>query len=207
MITKEDILLSTKNKDVFVIRDCYKNTPKWSDIDNLYNISKDTEDIQYISFASMAIRNASNYTDIYNDLMIKLSEVHNGDVLGAMSIIHFISRESNVLTDEDALKLKEKFHSDNPNDWPNHVTITDDGVFPKENFEPTIHSDGADGFFVQCEGETLWRIYDDQDNLRYTHTLKNGDLMYIPRDIRHSVDSLCPRHSVSIAFSDYRLEG
>lgn len=204
--SKENIITSIKNKDVIILKDFYQNTPKWSDINNLYDDAKHTEDIQYVSFATMAIRNASQYTKVYDDLIKIVSEMHNDQCLGAMSIIHFISRVSNIIKDQDAITLKEKFNLDNTNEWPNHVTITDDGVFPPENFEPTIHSDAADGFFVQCDGETLWRIYDDNDNLRYTHTIKTGDLLYIPKNVRHSVDSLCPRHSVSIAFPGYKID-
>jgi hypothetical protein len=205
MITRSEIIESTKNRNVFVIKNFYNEIASWKEIDELYDIGKNTEDIQYVSFATMAIRNASSYTEIYNDLINKLSQVHNGQCLGAMSIIHFVSSTNNRINDPDAIRLRDKFNHDNPHDWPNHLIVTEDGVTPKENFEPTIHSDAADGFFIQGDGETLWRIYDENDNIRYTHTLSRGDFMYIPKDIRHSVESLCPRHAVSIAFSDYNF--
>jgi len=205
MITEKNILQSIQNRDVFVVKNFYDGVPTWNQISNLYDQAKGTKDLEYVSFATMAIRNSSLYSNIYNELISLISKIHNGQLFSALTIIHFISATNNKINDKDAIQLKDKFNSDNTHQWPNHLIITDDGVSPKEDFQPTIHSDAADGFFVQGDGESLWRIFDNFDNLRYTHVLSRGDLMYIPRDIRHSVESLCPRHAVSISFDDYKF--
>lgn len=54
--------------------------------------------------------------------------------------------------------------------------------------------------FIQNEGSTFWTIYREQEVKEYT--LNPGDMMYIPKFIIHSVDSLNVRHSVSIVFKD-----
>jgi mannose-6-phosphate isomerase-like protein (cupin superfamily) len=91
---------------------------------------------------------------------------------------------------------KEKFIKNSPHPQP-IVPI------PYDEFAPTIHSDAVDGFFIQNDGETLWRIF--RNTGVEQHVLKSGDMMYIPKNIIHSVESLTPRHSVSIAFEDPKL--
>ena len=35
-----------------------------------------------------------------------------------------------------------------------------------------------------------------------SYTLNSGDLIFIPKNLKHSVESLCPRNAISISFSD-----
>jgi mannose-6-phosphate isomerase-like protein (cupin superfamily) len=71
---------------------------------------------------------------------------------------------------------------------------------PEESFIPTRHHDPVDGFFIQFEGSTLWTIYYKNNEKQYT--LKSGDMMFIPKNLEHSVEALEPRCSVSISFTD-----
>jgi len=56
------------------------------------------------------------------------------------------------------------------------------------------HKDTMDVYFWQCQGVTKW-IIEDKDEV----ILNPGDLIYIPKEIYHSVIPLSPRLGISMS--------
>jgi hypothetical protein len=145
----------------------------------------------------MNVYNSENYTGKYNYIIDELTKIHGGTKIGMMLIVHPTTRHSNELIDPDGINFKEKFIANTPHPQPS-------SPIPFDQFGPTIHTDAVDGFFIQNEGSTLWKIY--RNTGIEEHILNTGDMMYIPKNIIHSVDSLTPRNSTSIAFKDPQLD-
>jgi ribosomal protein L16 Arg81 hydroxylase len=62
------------------------------------------------------------------------------------------------------------------------------------------HKDNSDVFFWQIIGSTHWKVF-PQTGVK-EHTLKAGDVLYVPRYMEHEVTSLCPRVGISFGL-DY----
>ena len=206
MITKEDLVNSTKERRLHVVKNFYNKFPSWLDINNLYDLVKNTEPqhIEYNSFSTMIIMDQVRVFNFYNDVIEIFSKIHNGSVQFVMLIISFINRNNNVINDSDCLRLTQKYYLDNPQKIPKELTINKHSVdgWPNSSWDPTIHFDAEDRIFIQGSGQTLWKIFDDNSVLTDEIILYPGDLAYIPARLHHSVESLCARHSVSIALSE-----
>ena len=204
MITKEDLIKATKERKLFVIKNFCSDFPSWEDLDSFYDLAKENGTIDYNSFGTMVIESDNKILEYYNKAISDISLFHNGHILFSMLIIHFINRNNNVMTDVHLNKLFSKFITDNSKKIPTEITIKDDGVdgWPRESWDPTIHSDQQDRFFIQGTGQSLWKVFYDNKELNYEVLLMEGDMAYIPNGVIHSVESMCPRHSVSIALSD-----
>jgi len=204
LIKKEDLINAKKQKKLFVFENYYKNFPSWDDINSLYDAVKENGSLDYNSFGTMVIENDPRILKYYIKALSDISSYHKGRYRFSMIIIHFINRNNNKMTDKSLVNLFSKFISDNPEKIPEEITIKDDGVdgWPTEVWDPTVHSDKEDRFFIQGSGQSLWKIFHDNKELNYEVLLSPGDMAYIPKGIIHSVESMCPRHSVSIALSD-----
>lgn len=202
MISKKDIVDSIDNRDVFVVRNFTDSMPYWKDINFLYDRAIGSQDLKFASFGTMVISQSEKYCNFYNDFIKLFTDIHGGNLYNAMTIIHFINRTNNVIDDKDALEFSKKFYNDNTHPWPTDLKISDYNAEPRDHFAPTIHCDDADGFFIQGKGETFWTIYNENKIIK-EYTMKFGDMMYIPKNLYHSVESLSPRFSVSISFSDF----
>jgi len=206
VITKEDLVEATKERRLHVVKNFYNKFPLWLDIDNLYDLIKDTkpEDIDYNSFNTMIIMDKFKILNFYNDVVEIFSKIHNGHIQFIMLIISFINRNNNVINDSDCLRLTKKYYLDNPKKIPEELTINKYSVdgWPNSFWDPPIHFDAEDRIFIQGLGQTLWKIFDNNNVLTDEIILYSGDLAYIPAKLQHSVESLCARHSVSIALSE-----
>lgn len=204
MITKQDIINSTVNRDTFLVKNFTDQMPLWKDINLLYDKTINSEDLNFNSFGTMTISKSNKYVNFYDNFINLFKNIHGGNLYNPMTIIHLINRTNNVIKDKDAIEFSKKFYKDNHHPWPQkeEMQISDYNAEPREFFSPTIHFDDADGFFIQGEGETLWTIYHDEKIFKQ-HILKYGDMMYIPKNLYHSVESLSVRFSVSISFSDF----
>jgi mannose-6-phosphate isomerase-like protein (cupin superfamily) len=194
-ITKQSILIAKQNSNVLVLKNYFNKILNWSDFFNIFKLANKVNDVRFVSFGTCTIDKSENYFDIFNDFINKLSLIHPGKKISVLSIIHFITRNDNTINDEIAKIFKEHFIDVNIHSMP-------DILPPREAFEPTIHSDPVDGFFIQFQGSTLWKIYNNNDLEQEQHTLNSGDVIFIPKNLRHSVESLCPRNAISISFSD-----
>jgi mannose-6-phosphate isomerase-like protein (cupin superfamily) len=204
LITKQDLINATKERKLFVIKDSYKDFPSWEDIDRLYDAVKEDNALDYNSFGTMVIENDPRILKYYIKAISDISLYHQGKFRFSMIIIHFINKNNNKMTDKNLVNLFSKFTVDNPKKIPEELTIRDDGMdgWPAEAWDPTVHSDKEDRFFIQGSGQSLWKVFHDNKELNYEVLLSPGDMAYIPKGVIHSVESMCPRHSVSIAFSD-----
>jgi mannose-6-phosphate isomerase-like protein (cupin superfamily) len=197
-ITRNDIALATEQKKIYVSRNFLTKTPSWSDIGNVYDLDKK---IVYMSFASFQAQEKEIIFDCYKDVLDSINRVYKGYPLFGMIIVHFINRNNNIISDPDCLSLFNRFCENNHKKIPDNITIKDHGI-DGDFWNPKVHFDRENRFFVQGGGQSLWRLFDDSENLIDAIILNPGDLAYIPKGVRHSVESVGPRHSISIAFSD-----
>ena len=188
MITKEDILFSKKNQQVCIAEGFTSNILNWEDAFNLFKIAKSKNSINFNSYWTCTIDKSEHYTRLYKDLIKEISLLHPGEKISAFSIINLITKNSNIFN-----SFKDYFINSNPNKIPNEELLA-------ESFIPPKHTDPVDGFFIQFEGSTLWKIYYKDNEKQYT--LKSGDMIFIPKNLEHSVEALEPRCSVSISFTD-----
>jgi mannose-6-phosphate isomerase-like protein (cupin superfamily) len=204
LITKQDLINATKERKLFIVKDFYKDFPSWKDVDSLYDTVKDSGTLNYNSFGTMVIENDPRILKYYIKAMSDISSYYQGNPIFSILIIHFINRNNNKMTDESLANLFSKFTVDNSKKIPEEITVKDDGVdgWPTETWDPTVHSDPENRFFIQADGQSLWKVFHDNKELNYEVLLSPGDMVYIPKGVIHSVESMCPRHSVSIAFSD-----
>ena len=203
-MTKEDLILATKQRRLNVVKNFYKDFPSWEDIDDFYDRAKETGTIDYNCFGTMVIENDARILEYYKKAVSDISLCHKGHVLFSMMIIHFINRNNNAMTDNNLSSLFSKFNTDNPKKVPEELKIHDSGVdgWGNESWDPSVHSDQQDRLFIQGSGQSLWKVFHNNKELNYEVLLSEGDAAYIPKGVVHSVESMCPRHSVSIAFSD-----
>lgn len=187
-----DVVIKNKTDNkIFIEKKIIKDTYSWIDFFDIFKKAKYNNGVRFVSFGTCTIDKSEQYTDIFNNIVNDLSAIHPGNKISVLSIIHFITRNNNDIYDENGNIFKKYFFETNPDKVPEIMP-------PKEAFEPTIHSDPVDGFFIQLEGSTLWKIYNDF-NIE-EHILTAGDLIFIPKGLRHSVESLCPRIGISISF-------
>jgi len=204
LMTKEDLISATKQRRLHVVKNFYKDFPSWKDINDFYDRAKETNTIDYNSFGTMVIENDARVLEYYKKAVSDISLCHQGHVLFSMMIIHFINRNNNSMTDKNLSSLFSKFSTDNPKRVPEELKIHDNGVdgWGNEFWDPAVHSDQQDRLFIQGSGQSLWKVFHDNQELNYEVLLSEGDAAYIPKGVIHSVESMCPRHSASIAFSD-----
>lgn len=62
-----------------------------------------------------------------------------------------------------------------------------------------LHKDLSANYICQMDGETNWKIYDDNMNIILDDVLTRGDVLYIPVDTYHCAEPLNKRLSISIA--------
>ena len=204
LITKEDLVLATKQKRLHVVKNFYKDFPSWEEINNFYDRAKETKTINYNSFGTMVIGKDTRVVEYYKKAISDISLYHQGHVLFSMMIIHFINRNNNAMTDKSLANLFSKFITDNSKKIPEELVVHDNGIdgWSTKSWDPEVHSDPQERFFIQGTGQSLWKVFHDNKELNYEILLNQGDMAYIPKGVFHSVESMCPRHSVSIAFSD-----
>jgi hypothetical protein len=64
------------------------------------------------------------------------------------------------------------------------------------------HNDQWTAVSWNCQGIVEWRIYKNENNEEYdTFILNPGDVIIVPKYIRHSVIPLTPRASISLAYN------
>ncbi len=201
MITKYDILESIRKKDIFLVKSFTDQMPSWKKIDTLYDALINSEGIRFLSFGTMVIDESDKYCDFYDNFIEFFKQLTDWHFSKTLTIIHFINKNNNIINDDDAKKISEKFYENNPNKKPSEVVLSDYSAEPFEYFEPQIHFDESENFFIQGQGKTLWKIYHNK-KLFKEYVVEEGDLVYIPKNLVHSVESLCPRHAVSIIFDN-----
>jgi cupin superfamily acireductone dioxygenase involved in methionine salvage len=194
-MNKEIITNCINNKEAKLFTNFFNLNFSWEDFFKLYKQTYDNKGLIRSSFGTLTIENTEEYTNKLNKLILVLSEVHPGKFIHALSIIHFITKYSehiDKIDNEIALNFRNFFFEKNIYKVPEKID--------KENFKGEIHSDDVDGFYIQCDGSVVWNIYYDEKVVSYT--LNTGDVIFIPKFLKHSVDSLEPRNAISLAFRD-----
>jgi hypothetical protein len=200
-ITREDLISATKQRKMHVVKDFCIKHPSWSDVDRMYELDSD---VIYNGFGAFQLQDMDVILDSYKDLLDVLYKIHNGRPLFGMTIVHIVTKNSNTVSDLDFLSLRNKFYEENPKKTPPEITVKEyglDGIL-EELWIPKVHADAQERFYLQGNGQTLWRLFDDSKTLIDATVLNPGDFAYIPKGLFHSVESIGPRHSISLAFSD-----
>jgi hypothetical protein len=197
-ITRDDILSAIEQKKICISRNFMPKNLSWSDIGDIYDLDKN---VVYISWASFQAQKKELIFSYYKHVLDSFGEIYKGYPLFGMIIVHLISRNNNTVNDADFLSLFNKFIEKNPKKIPEHITIRDHGM-DGDSWDSTVHFDRENRVYVQGGGQTLWKLYDDSNILTDAIILNPGDLVFIPKGLLHSVESLGARHSLSLAYSD-----
>lgn len=201
-ITRNDLLLATQQKKIHISKDFMPKKLSWSDIGDIYDLDKN---IIYTSFASFQAQENKIIFDYYKDLIDTIYKIYKGQPIFGMIIVQFITKNSNIITDPDCLSLFNRFTENNPKKNTGKVIIKEYGM-DGEDWSPTVHFDKENRLYVQGGGQTMWKLFDDSKNLVDAIILNPGDLAFIPKGLFHSVESIGPRHSLSIALSDEPIQ-
>lgn len=65
------------------------------------------------------------------------------------------------------------------------------------------HADIEDVFIIGLEGKTIYRVF---DNINKDYTIEKGDMIFIPKGLKHKVIGLTPRIIASIGFYGKRMK-
>ena len=182
---------SKAEQKIVFLNDIFKYTPSWEVFYNIFKLALDKNAADLSAPSTLTIDNSESYTDSFDSIVSTLTEAHPGKKIAVLSIIHFMNAHNN-----DVPEAAEAFYRDfidaNPNKLP--------PGFDYSLFKPTVHSDPVDGFYIQCEGQTTWRaFYKDRTE---SYLVNPGDLLYIPKGIDHSVESMNVRAAISVSFFD-----
>lgn len=191
MLTKQDIIEAKKNGIVLFSKSELSTTPGWKAFEDIYDIARAKQKESYGWCSTLTIDNSETLTDDLDDIVSYASNLHPGRKIAALSIVHFLNAHDNSVPDA-AISFAEKFFINNPNKLPEG--------FDFSLMYATRHSDPVDGFYVQCNGNTIWRVFYEDETKEYF--VEPGDMLYIPSGIDHSVESLNVRSAVSVSFFD-----
>jgi mannose-6-phosphate isomerase-like protein (cupin superfamily) len=192
MILSKQVIKDAKdsNKIIF-LQDAVKDIPAWK---TFYDVFKESlkDDHAEMSFpGTLTVDNSEKYTRSFDNLINILDNLHSGEKIAVLSIIHFVNAHNNIVPE-----AAEAFYRD-------FVAANQDNISPDFDFsllKPEVHSDPVDGFYIQCEGQTTWRAFYGDNTEEYR--VNPGDMLYIPRGVPHSVESMNVRASLSISFFD-----
>lgn len=190
----ENIKNAIENKRVLVLKQLIPLPPSWNQFHKLFTLS-DKDQKSFNFFGGMTIK--GDQANIFDDVASVFETIHPGHKVSIMSIIHFVNRTQNFIP-EPVEHFYKDFAKENPHKIPEN--------FDLNLLQPSRHSDAADGFFLQCEGSTLWKIFYNEKKVDAI-IVGPGDALFIPEGVEHSVESLCPRAAVSISFINQSGEG
>lgn len=191
MINKDTILQAKKDGKVLFFKNLFTNVPNWNVFFQVYRSGIDQKTVKYYGPGTANIDNAELIVKDFDAMIDYFNDIHPGNKIAALAINHFLSANDRTVP-EAASEFYKLFVSDNPNKIPNDFNFN--------LLQPTRHSDPVDGFFVQCNGNTRWRVfYADGTDI---FDVEPGDALYIPKGIEHSVETMTVRSSVSISFYD-----
>ena len=190
-LSKQTIKDAKDNNKIIFFQNAVGNTPTWQIFYDIFNESlKDDKAGMYFP-GTLTIDNSEKYTRSFDNLINILNDLHSGEKIAVLSIIHFVNAHNNIVPE-----AAEAFYRDFVN--ANQDNVTPD--FDLSLLKPEVHSDPVDGFYIQCEGQTTWRAFYG-DNVE-EYQVNPGDMLYIPKGVSHSVESMNVRASLSISFFD-----
>lgn len=178
-------------KKIIFLPNATKNIIDWNSFYSIFKKAFEVDKADFASFGTLTIDNSEAYTKDLDTIINVLSSWHTGKKIAALCIVHFLNSHDNVIP-ENATDFASDFFAANPNKLP--------PGFDVKLFKPTIHSDPVDGFYVQCEGNTIWRAF--YGEVVEEFFVSPGDILYIPSGVDHSVESMNVRAAVSVSFFD-----
>jgi mannose-6-phosphate isomerase-like protein (cupin superfamily) len=191
MLNKQSIYDAINQKKIIFIKSAVDSLPTWNDFTEIYNKALALNLVRFQSFASSAVDNSENYGKSLDNLIDLVSSLHDGKKIAALSIFHMLNATDNTVP-EEAEEFSRLFFNSNPATVPQE--------FDFNLLVPARHSDPVDGFYIQCNGTTIWRaFYEDSTDEFF---VEPGDVLFIPKGIEHSVESRSVRNAVSISFTD-----
>jgi mannose-6-phosphate isomerase-like protein (cupin superfamily) len=192
MILSKQVIKDAKdsNKIIF-LKDAVKDTPTWQVFYSIFKESLKDNKAEMSFPGTLTIDNSEKYTRSFDNLINILDNLHPGEKIAVLSIIHFVNAHNNLVPE-----AAEAFYTDFVG--ANQENITPD--FDLSLLKPRAHSDPVDGFYIQCEGQTTWRAFYGDNTEEYQ--VNPGDMLYIPKGVPHSVESMNIRASLSISFFD-----
>jgi len=171
----------------------------WNRILNLFRLAKSKNAVQFYSFATCSINidkikdESEIFSFITDKIINKISEIYPDKNTSSQISISFVGKNDNIIKDDEALEFKKIFEKINPYPVPKNFP-------PKEILDPPIFSYPTDTFFIQFQGSSIWKIKGTYLNEEYI--LESGDVIFIHKNLNHSVEYLSPGSIASISFSD-----
>lgn len=191
IMIKDQIIQAQQDQKILFFKNAVSSVPSWKDFESNYLSANSRGGVNFASFVSMTIDRAEEYGTEFDNLIIEAQSVHPGNKIYVMGIVHFENNNTQTIP-EEARTLYELFRKDGG------------GIIPPQfDFNllvPQRHSDPVDGVFIQCTGSTIWRAFYKDSTEKFA--VMPGDMLYIPKGVEHSVESLEPRAAISISFTD-----
>jgi hypothetical protein len=178
-----DIIKSTLNQDKVVYwQDCLPNTPNWGDFVNFIDF------INSQSYDSAYIRNEK--VSIHNDLLY----LRIADAVDAKT-----GKNMNDLFPEldTLIDIFDQVFEENCKFGECYINLST----PSRILQP--HNDPWAAISWQCIGSVEWRIFPDyHDETKWdTYILNPGDLIVVPKYMKHLVIPKGPRASLTITYN------
>jgi mannose-6-phosphate isomerase-like protein (cupin superfamily) len=184
--------VSINHERIELFKQEFESDLTWKDIEEIYDWFRKDAPIDRFSVIGTAICR-SEINEKINYLKNLADGWHPGNFIDAMTIIQFENITTGRSIPDEAKSIHSKFRQDTPDELPEW--------FDLNMLTPVIHSDPVDGIFFQLIGTVLWKMYYDDGTID-SRVLQPGDVLVVPKNIRHSVESLEPRCSLSVSFTD-----
>lgn len=191
MFTKDEVIKAIRDQRVIFYKSAVEALPTWDDFYSIYKKALMIRTEQYGGFGTLTVDNSEGLSEVFDQILEDVSDIHPGNKIAVLSIVHFLNAHDNTIPDE-AVDFSKDFFNNNPDKMPSGFDIS--------LFKPTRHSDPVDGFFIQCNGQTTWRVF-YRDSIE-EYLASPGDMLFIPKGIEHSVESMNVRNAISISFFD-----
>jgi mannose-6-phosphate isomerase-like protein (cupin superfamily) len=120
----------------------------------------------------------------WNELLFNFNQsVQNNEFIKQGNYGFYVSHSANKITN-----LKPILNHLNCNEAHLYISLST----KSESFGK--HRDDNDVYFWQCQGITKWVIENEKE-----YILEPGDLIFVPKNIYHTVISLTPRAGISMS--------
>lgn len=175
------------NNEVLYVKNLFlENLPTWSNFINNMNYKfYNNNDVTLVNAMKKSVLNHGKPTDIL--VFEKLDFL----VLQAIKYNNNEKKLNELFYDDSILKTLSEIFS---YEFKNIKTLIN-FVGNETKYEP--HYDEHDVLLLHCEGNVIWKIYNDmKDSNPTTYLLEPGDILFAPRGTIHQVVVTEPRASV-----------
>ena len=126
---------------------------------------------------------------------IEYNVYHNNPNTKIMENLGFVTTDNSKI--ESIESLRKQIHSLKPEEpiCTAHVYIS--MLTTSKTFG--WHNDDTEVYFIQALGQTKWQI--EENNEIIEHILNPGDMIFVPKGLRHNTIPLTARVGISIGFT------